>query len=522
MIGFALAGSSNGFATPECGTSDIFENRKEPIAFVQIPMVNPSTGEEYHPNDIITVEINGVDKDFKASEYFSNLNETEEVLNQWGYSIRDGGDATLGGWTQCQDLWEEQGKKIKKNIRDELAKYLLGDEDWTELWDKIKEEYDKNYPDWDELYRQAEDGSYEVNLPPVPTFEASKPTITRQPVEFTKEKTWSWEGGDKSKVHGGLYPYLKFGATKVEAKGEAGISIKVGLAGQWDGELLDVKLSGHSPGTGPLKVDLSASVIDGKKKWNKPLVAEGELKWDERYMSALSKSVRFDFSIGPVPMAAEFGLRGEMGVLYGLALYPLQIGAYTTPYAAADAYAQVGVDIKVASFGVGGLLQIVSLQMPIQGHISFVFEEEPLINLNLAATSELTMLSGNLYAYVKINYLFDTWEGRYPFYEWEGYKKTGTIFDYSAKINRNGLIADGDLTPEDILEMDYNNRLRALEALEEMAVNRGFEVAEAIAQDAASPAAREVAQKAVLTNQLSDSHDQRLNDYYDELREFLN
>ena len=170
----------------------------------------------------------------------------------------------------------------------------------------------------------------------------------------------------------------------------------------------------------------------------------------------------------------------------------------------------------------GGQLQIVSLQLPIQGTVGFEFEEEPLINLNLSSTAELTMLSGNLYAYAKINYLFDTWEGRWKFFEWQGFRKEGTIFDYSATINRNGLIADGDLSPEDILEQNYVNRQRALEALEQKAVDRGFSVAEAIAKDAALPIAQQVPQKAEIIHRLAEAHDDRLDNFYSELREFIN
>lgn len=521
ILGVTLLLSKAGYSDPECGTSDIFENRKPAITFQKIPMVNPETGEAYHPNDEITVEINGENVVFRAADYFEKINETEETLNKWGYSVRDGGESTIGGWTQCQDIWNKQGDKIKKNLREELAKYLVGDEDWRDLWDKVKDEYDKNYPSWEELYRQAEEESYEVNLPPVPVFQATKPTIPRKPVEFTKEKTWSWKGGSKRKLSGGIYPYIKFGATKVEAKGEAGLNVKAGLASKWEGDLLNVKLTAHSPGTGPLKIDLSASAVDGMKKWNKPLAKEGELRWEDTYKSSLVKSVNFSFSIGPIPMSAEFGLRGEMGVTYGLVLYPLQIGAFTNPYASADAYAQVGVDVVVASFGVGGRLKVIEVELPIQGTVAFEWDEEPIISLQLAATSELTMLAGDLYAYAKINYLIGSWKGKYRFFKWRGFHKKGTIFDYKATITRSGLIADGDLSPEDILERDYINRLRALEALEQEATDKSFAIVEAIAKDSTLPSTQQVARRAAFIKELSEVHDTRLNNYYDELRDFL-
>lgn len=507
-------------SAPQCGSSDIFENRKPAIPFQPIPMVDPETGRPYHPNDPIKVDIDGKEQTFRAGDYFKGLNDIEERLSQWGYSIREHGEFSLSGWVQCIDVWEAQAKQIEKAIRQALAKHLLEADNWREVWDSVLDEYLENRPSWDEIYRLAEQGSYEVYMPEVAVFSATKPTIKRKPIEFEKEKSWPWEGGDKNKAYIGFFPYVKFGATKTEAKGEAGIDINGALAGQWDGSVAALKVSAHSPGSGPLTINMEASAV-GMKPWTKPLAKSGSLSFEDEMRSGISHSVDFKFQLGPVPMRAEFGLRGELGLQYGLELYPLQIGSYVQPYAAADAYAQAGADAYVAAIGVGGQLRLIQFTLPIQGTANFEWDEEPLIRLVLSSTADLTLLSGDLYAYAKVNYLVGTWKGKHSFFNWKGFQKTGTIIDYKATYSRSGLIADGDLSPEDLLEQNYINRIAALEALEEQAASRSYETVVAVSKDLQTSQAMEVGRKVEVLTALSRSHDQAINSYYQELRQWL-
>jgi len=59
-------------------------------------------------------------------------------------------------------------------------------------------------------------------------------------------------------------------------------------------------------------------------------------------------AAQFRFAIGPIPMAAEIGFAGSVGLKYGVQAAPLQAVAYATPYISTDAYAQLAVDIGIA------------------------------------------------------------------------------------------------------------------------------------------------------------------------------
>lgn len=521
ILCFYLLMPDGAYSAPQCGESDMVQNKRPAIPFQPIPMIDPETGRPYHPNDSITIEIDGQSKSFKAADYFRELNALEESLNRWGYSIRTSGEYSLSGWSQCLDIWEAQAQQVKKAIRAELAKFLLEEEDWDKVWQKVLEEYQANRPSWEEIYRLAEEGSYRVEMPEIPAFSIVKPTLSRKPIAFHKEKSWPWEGGDRNKTYIAFNPYVKFGANKTEAKGEAGLNIDGSLAGQWSGNISSANIHAISPGTGPMRVDFQASIIDGKKVWNKPLVNVGSLRFEDEIRHGLAKSVSYYFQLGPIPMSAEFGLRGEMGLQYGLDLYPLQIGSYVQPYTTADAYAQAAADIYVASVGVGGQLRLIEVAVPIQGHVDFEWIEEPIIQLQLSSTADLSMLAGELYAFAKINYLISSWKGKHSFFKWEGFQKKGSIIDYKASYSRAGLVAEGDLSPRDLLEKDYLNRLAALEALEEQAADKSHQVLTAISKDLQSAAAIEVGRKRELVLGLARAHDHAVHNYYQELGKWL-
>ena len=137
--------------------------------------------------------------------------------------------------------------------------------------------------------------------------------------------------------------------------------------------------------------------------------------------------------------------------------------------------------------------------------------EEPLINLQLSATGDLTMLERAI-RFARINYI--RYGRKTPLLRVGRANKSSTIFDYSATYSRSGLAADGDLTPEDVAELDQVNREARLDALERLANDRSFEVTSAVNQDAGSQVALGVANRAAVIKTLSGQYDKTLDDYF--------
>jgi hypothetical protein len=464
-------------AESPCGPASVVEKRQPAVPFQAFDMVDPETGRRYHPNDLIQVtKDDGKTTEVRAQDYFDSINATEKMLNEWGYSLRDGADPqTLSRLNYCAEQMEAQRQIIDKTIRDEQTKFLEDETSWLSRWNTMRDEYTKDVPSWEELYRRADDDSYKVYMPPVPAYQPPRPTYKPREISFSKEKSYTLYEGKSDSFSVGVYPYYKVGATKVEAVGEAGLNVRGGMVGQWEGEIASFKLNGRSPGTGPLKIDFVASVINGKKTWTKPLVEVGKLSYYDSVRASEAYELTYRFAVGPIPMAAQVGLRGEAGFQWGSELMPLQLGAFAGPFAAIDAYVQVGADVGIAGVGVGGRLRIAEYSLMLQGQALFDWVDEPEVTVSVALTSDLTLLAGDLYAYAYLQYPvpWPPWkkrsEWRHSFFAWEGVHKTGKLFDYKARINRSGLVAEGDLSPEDVLEMTHANHEAYVDELDSLA-----------------------------------------------------
>ncbi|AJQ97952.1 hypothetical protein [Gynuella sunshinyii] len=464
------------WAASNCSDDDIIENRLPAITFVPFSRTNPETNLPYDYNDTIEITLeDGSTKTVNALEYLDELDDTESSLNAWGYSLREDGTPTISQLNYCFESLQDQAGLIDEQIREEHPGNMMDDLSWKEKWDLIKKAYEQQAPSWDDLYAMADNEDYEVYLPEVPKYTAPTVTFEPRPIEFSKEKTHTFYTGSMKGFSVGIFPYYKFGASKVEAVAEAGVKVDGSLAGQWTGNIATVKLHGRSPGSGPMKVDFTASALDGKITWNKPLVEYGSLRYEDSIKDGITKSVKYRFAVGPIPMSAELGMSGEVGYRWGFELYALQVGAWTGPWAALDAWAQVGVDVWIGGAGVGGQLTIAHYSLTLQGSGQFEWVEEPQIRFQIAALSDLNLLSGDIYAFAWIKYPSPTWknpfrlkkkEWRHSFFSWTGYHNQGTLFDYSAVYNRYGLVAQGDLSIEDIAEVDLVNREAAIEQAE--------------------------------------------------------
>ena len=526
-----LIGHTSVWADDACSGGNIVENRLPAITFKPFSRINPDTELPYDTNDTITV-IGDDDKpkEVNALNYLDKLDDTEASLNAWGYSLRENGTPTLSEMNSCAEGLKEQSAIIDKQIREEDPENLLDPETWEDKWDKIKSAYEQNTPSWDDLYAMADNEEYEVYLPKVPQYTAPTVTFEPKPIEFTKEKTHTFYTGSMKGFSVGIFPYYKFGATKVEALAEAGVKVDSSLAGQWSGNVATVKVHGRSPGSGPLKVDFTASALDGRITWNKPLVEYGSLRYEDSIKDGITKSVKYRFSVGPIPMSAELGMTGEVGYRWGFELYALQIGAWTGPWASLDAWAQVGVDIWIGGAGVGGQLNIAHYSLTLQGSGQFEWEEDPQIRFNIAALSDLDLLSGNLYAFAWVKYPSPTWknpfrmkkkEWRHTFFNWSGYINKGTLFDYSATYNRHGLFAKGDLSIDDITEVNNIKREVAIANAEKDTAQEAFYTAEAVYALLNQADVKNIPLSATEIKNASQSVNQSIDDYWNIMSEWI-
>ncbi|MDQ3232851.1 MAG: hypothetical protein M3Q07_13620, partial [Pseudobdellovibrionaceae bacterium] len=424
--------------------------------------------------EILTIkDKDGNEKKVVASELFKELNKTEESLNQWGYSLRSGEETvTLARWNYCLPGLQAQAKEISDQISKEFNEIFKGEKPWSDMWAAVKKEWEDNAPSWEEIQEMADDKDFQVYAPQIPVYQP--PSINFKPVEvnFKKEKSKRIAHGGNKSFAADLFAYYKAGASKLEAVGEAGVYLNVQIHTAYKGELARYSYIGRTPGTGPLEVTRVISFFDGKKVDTKPVVKMGLLSESDRINNTISKSANWRFSVLGIPMAAEVGGRGEVGFKWDIRMAPFNVGFMVGPYCALDAFANLGADIGIAGAGVGGLVKIVEASLMLQGHGIFEYEDDPRVKLLLSLDTELKMLSGELYAYGYIGWGPLKKEGRYSFFDWKGIQKIGNLYKYEGLLTKRGLVARGNLDPEDILESNQLNEEVYVANLEELAAEK--------------------------------------------------
>ncbi|MFY0582280.1 hypothetical protein ACN28S_55590 [Cystobacter fuscus] len=513
LVSLATLGFSTTASAATCENIQI--NKKPPVAFVPIPMKNPQTGEPYLPNEEIEVEPG---KKMLAGDFFNQINDLEYDLNQWGYSLRDTDVATLAELKSCIELLSQQRDLILEDIRQNGVGAWTPEERLKQI-EAAWKRYQEQLPSWDELYEKANDDSVKVYLPEVPPFSAPVPEIKRAELKpVFKERTWSFDVGEKSKFWVNAQASLSLRASKVDAVGDARGAVNAALMGKWEGEVLSATAHAQAPATSDGKLQLAVRGL-GKVLWSKNWELPG-IHYDDKVEWPLEYGVDYRFAIGPVPMRARVGFRATAGAKYGYDVLPLQVGAHAVPFASADAYAQAGADIGIAGAGVGGQLILIQDYVTLQGNARVEFDEEPSLVVELIGTNSLTALSGRLYAYAYINYIFGKWKGEWNFYKWEGFRRDGNLFNFKWVWTPGGVKATGDVKAEDVMEVNQTNAELRLMEIENKSQSHVWNTMKAISDDANSPAAAKVLTEQGRLTSLATGVDALLGQYENELKEW--
>lgn len=105
-------------------------------------------------------------------------------------------------------------------------------------------------------------------------------------------------------------------------------------------------------------------------------------------------------------------------------------------------------------------------------------------------------------------------EWRHSFFSWKGYINKGTLFDYSAIYNRHGLIANGDLSIDDIAEVKNIKREVAIENAEKDTAQEAFYAAEAVYALLNQNDVKNIPYAAAQISSASQSVNQSIDDYW--------
>jgi hypothetical protein len=508
---------------------DVKVNKKAPLTFKPFPMTDPATGTTYLPNQQIDL---GGGKKILAKDFFSQLNDLEQKLNSWGYTLRDADVHTLEELDQCLYLLKAQGDAVKSDHDANPPKPWDLDARAKELEDKWKS-YSAGLPSLDDLWRNADSAAVKVYLPAPPPFTAPVPQAARvEPKDVFKKRTWSFQEGEKTKFWVGGNAAVSMTGSREATLLEASGSFSGGMMGIWNDEIagasaraeagkgkdpkiaLEVRLAGQTvwKPTYPNKDSAGASTANA---------INNMLHKSDKFSQSVHPSVDWRFAIGPVPCRGRLGLNGEAGIAYGYDVALTAVGGYAGPYAKAEAYAQLGVDIGVAGAGVEGKLLLVDDTLTLRGDATVDFVDEPKVVLDLSASNDITALSGEFSIYAYVDLFITKWKGNKKLWGWDGFKDHSDIFHFNYVWTPTGARAEGDVRAEDVSEVnDQNQALRAAQ-LKTLADTRVYEVMKAVAADLSVPAVTAVVTEPVRAGSVSTALDTSMTTYLTELQKWL-
>ncbi len=159
------------------------------------------------------------------------------------------------------------------------------------------------------------------------------------------------------------------------------------------------------------------------------------------------------FSILGITIAARAGLTGRAGLDLKLDLTTsvgpnglcntvgkAQIDGNLRPYATAEGFVEVFIDLLLLEAGIKGALTLLDVSLPFRVKVkaeATVATPNPQLTVESTLDYSLKALSGRLALFARLNLLFFSLYGEIPLVEWNGWEKKGSLFaaNYTVQLN---------------------------------------------------------------------------------------
>jgi hypothetical protein len=381
-------------------------------------MLHPQTGQVCKPADMLTLP-NG--KQIAAKDYYDQLNRLEKQFNSVGHSLRRTADKVL-----------LQQSKIDKaalatHARTVAAKHRPFDPKTMRRPTPLK--------DLPAAHQDAvKKASSQPKGPAAPAGNAKpKSAGLRTPAAPEVLRVATADGGNTNTREDPATPPGELLAAAPPGGGNANGDhehktfdfhpgddkiASVFLNGQWDVnispaavdlngeahagafllnnriEMLGATVAVHggagAGGSAKLTVSVLGTVVHNL---NQPF--QGTFRKGDQVRQTVDHSVPFTFFLGPIPIGIKVGARGSVGVGYflGVNTQPPLATAQVVPNAQIDAFAQAGIDIKIASVSVKGELQLLRFAVALGAEAGVQGSD---LHLFVHGDSDITLLAGSL------------------------------------------------------------------------------------------------------------------------------
>lgn len=406
-------------------------NKKQPIKFV------PFTFEElkvFNNNNQVLAATRITLKSGKVitgSALLDSLNKFESFYNKIGYSIRKNTSITIGKLKQNKALINERQKIFDKQIRPSS---------WSASESqKMLKSFSLNRTDSSKVFENTVQElkikkSQKLWMAP----QAEQPKII--PIDVSR--TWSQSLGDPEVFAIGHGAYIKMNADDHKISSHSHSDFHLCLFGH-KFDLLSanghiscpsIESGGFSNST---EFDWRVLGFDIEKN-NQADIATGAPKHE------FGQSVKFGFSIGPIPCSIEVGCRAALTFNYRLEALTCATASSFGPDMQIKGWAEAAVDAFIAEVGVGMNITFISGNYSIDAQLAVNFDQNrrykempiPYYSSSVRSPYNMSGLYGSFYIYGEIDLIFHSFRGTHEFYNYDAvFAKAGEIEDLKAKID---------------------------------------------------------------------------------------
>lgn len=425
-------------------------SKKSAIQFKPIGVLNPAT-KTPTKGDSILVLPNG--KRVKASEYYDELNKVEKDYNTLGYSVLDDASkpvllqkslvnaANLN--KQLQQIVPVSTIKLDKKARSTRFNSTIsaidtkeGNSDDSKLGSKSK-------------------AATQINPNKAGNVTISGTLVMPQPKLVDNVKEFNYSFGDKSsfeaylkgklKTHGETYSSETSTANTrnffaLRAEGHAGCTI---LKKEFD--ILSAEADFEAPADPNKKLEAKFVVeVLGDAVYNIDEQVPQQWKKTDTFSKSAKAEVPFKVPLGPINVSGAVGITGSVGVEYEVTVNRSGVEGTVSPFVNVKGYGEAGVDLWICGGGVGASLTVADARMDLSASANLTYNNSSKkwqLKNEFNIGYELEFLSGRIYTYAFVyvpKWGLPPWTEKrfeHEFFDWSGYKKSGTLLDISKTTN---------------------------------------------------------------------------------------
>lgn len=428
-------------------------------------------GNPISPNKRVSLK-NG--KIITAQEFIDRLNTLEQKLNSKGFSLRDNGNRIVSKTITKNEYLEGRKSLAPKSIgslkKGNVLKNYMKLEKRVGVVSNIKLKRSSNPITLKPYSRYSISEKKKLDQY---VFSKSKGTVVakkksgprkfkeykqgqygnlKEIYESNKKYEKKWKFGNEStfmaSMEGSISRYAKIYPFDRKNPEKSMSEFRVSATGKVSGSLFDYSIN-ILEASGEFYAPAEASKKMSAKIQVKALETT-IFNFDEEYTQSASfsenPSKKFDKSypievpiIAGVDFKGLIGIKGEVGFEYGASIYRTFVEAHAKPIINIEGYVEAGLEFfEVIGGGIRGELTFIKGDLELQAFAGIWNQnsKQIVIGINHYFGYNLEMLNGSLSAYAEICApVIGCYRiGEHEFFDWNGFKSSGTITESSATI----------------------------------------------------------------------------------------